>query len=170
MVLEVFSSEVLCYKWRQHLIVNNCYSCGVCRIGRRKITAALSCLIFETTKNCLFKKYKAEHEGDYKCLLKSCFSTSIANVIFCRVGDMAQCPGLFHILFVPPIPQQIQISVDQPYAGPAASCYGIIGIHSMKRRAQLKKSKTAADIWEFQYFWCGLHDFYLLAEIWQVLF
>jgi hypothetical protein len=31
---------------------------------------------------------------------------------------------------VPPIPQQIQISVDQPYAGPAASCCGIIGTHS----------------------------------------
>jgi hypothetical protein len=36
-----------------------------------------------------------------------------------------------HILYVPPIPQQIQISVDQPYAGPAASCCGIIGTHSM---------------------------------------
>jgi hypothetical protein len=34
-----------------------------------------------------------------------------------------------HILFVPPIPQQILISVNQPYAGPAASCCGIIGTH-----------------------------------------
>jgi hypothetical protein len=32
-----------------------------------------------------------------------------------------------YVLYVPPIPQQIQISVDQPYAGPAASCCGIIG-------------------------------------------
>jgi hypothetical protein len=36
---------------------------------------------------------------------------------------------MFEILFVPPITQQIQISVDQPYAGPAASCCGIIGTH-----------------------------------------
>jgi hypothetical protein len=35
------------------------------------------------------------------------------------------------MLFVPPIPQQIQISVDQPYAGPAASCCGIIGTKSI---------------------------------------
>jgi hypothetical protein len=34
----------------------------------------------------------------------------------------------FIILFVPPILQQIQISVDQPYAGPAACCCGIVGI------------------------------------------
>jgi hypothetical protein len=33
------------------------------------------------------------------------------------------------ILIVSPIPQQIQISVDQPYAGPTASCCGIIGTH-----------------------------------------
>jgi hypothetical protein len=37
---------------------------------------------------------------------------------------------MLDILCVPPIPQQIQISVDQPYAGPAASCCGIIGTHS----------------------------------------
>jgi hypothetical protein len=35
------------------------------------------------------------------------------------------------ILYVPPILQQIQISVDQPYAGPAASCCGINGTHSI---------------------------------------
>jgi hypothetical protein len=34
-----------------------------------------------------------------------------------------------NILYVPPIPQQIQISVDQPYAGPAASCCVISGTH-----------------------------------------
>jgi hypothetical protein len=37
------------------------------------------------------------------------------------------------ILYVPPIPQQIQISVDQPYAGPAASCCGIIGTYSISK-------------------------------------
>jgi hypothetical protein len=36
-----------------------------------------------------------------------------------------------YILYVPPIPQQILISVDQPYTGPAASCCGIIGTHSI---------------------------------------
>jgi hypothetical protein len=36
-----------------------------------------------------------------------------------------------YILYVPPIPQQIQISVDQLYSGPAASCCSIIGTHSM---------------------------------------
>jgi hypothetical protein len=36
-----------------------------------------------------------------------------------------------HILYVPPIPQQIQISVDQPYPGPAASCCVISGTHSI---------------------------------------
>jgi hypothetical protein len=46
------------------------------------------------------------------------------------------CPELPHIvlcyiLYVPPIPQQIQISVDQPYAGPAASCCVISGTHSI---------------------------------------
>jgi hypothetical protein len=35
------------------------------------------------------------------------------------------------ILFLPPIPQQIQISVDQSYAGPAASCCVIIRTHSI---------------------------------------
>jgi hypothetical protein len=39
--------------------------------------------------------------------------------------------GILNILYVLPIPQQIQISVDQPYAGPAASCCGIIGTHSI---------------------------------------
>jgi hypothetical protein len=38
------------------------------------------------------------------------------------------------ILYVPPISQQIQISVDQPYAGPSASCCGINGTHSIFAR------------------------------------
>jgi hypothetical protein len=37
------------------------------------------------------------------------------------------------ILYVPLIRQQIQISVDQPYTGPAASCCGINGTHSIFR-------------------------------------
>jgi hypothetical protein len=36
-------------------------------------------------------------------------------------------------IWVPPIPQQIQISVDQPYAGPDASCCSINGTHSMTK-------------------------------------
>jgi hypothetical protein len=36
-----------------------------------------------------------------------------------------------HVLYVPLIPQQIQISVDQPYAGPASSCCVISGTHSI---------------------------------------
>jgi hypothetical protein len=47
--------------------------------------------------------------------------------------------GISHILYVPPIPQQIQISVDQPYAGPAASCCGIIGTHSILDKRLPKK-------------------------------
>jgi hypothetical protein len=35
-----------------------------------------------------------------------------------------------NILYVPSIPQQIQISVDQPYTGPAASCCVINMTHS----------------------------------------
>jgi hypothetical protein len=49
---------------------------------------------------------------------ESCFSMN--NYLF-----------IVDILYVPPIPQQILISVDQPYAGPAASCCVIIGTHSM---------------------------------------
>jgi hypothetical protein len=47
--------------------------------------------------------------------------------------------GSLNILFVPPIPQQIQISVDQHNAGPAASCCGIIGTHSISggKRARI---------------------------------
>jgi hypothetical protein len=37
---------------------------------------------------------------------------------------------VINILVVPPMPQQIQISVDQPYAGQAARCCGISGTHS----------------------------------------
>jgi hypothetical protein len=38
------------------------------------------------------------------------------------------CPT---ILYVPPILQQIQVSVDQPYADPAARCCSINGTHSI---------------------------------------
>jgi hypothetical protein len=48
-----------------------------------------------------------------------------------KPGSRLTFCGFRYILFVPPIPQQIQISVDQPYAGPAARCCGIIGTHSM---------------------------------------
>jgi hypothetical protein len=48
------------------------------------------------------------------------------------------------ILYVPPIPQQIQISVDQPYAGPAASCCGIIGTHSIYSYQHLLTKQAAA--------------------------
>jgi hypothetical protein len=48
----------------------------------------------------------------------------------CPVNKMKYFIGPY-ILYVPPILQQIQISVDQPYAGPAASCCGINGTHSI---------------------------------------
>jgi hypothetical protein len=54
--------------------------------------------------------------------------------------------GRVNILFVPPIPQQIQISVDQPYAGPAASRCGIIGTHSIENRMGWLGRHTSVEI------------------------
>jgi hypothetical protein len=48
---------------------------------------------------------------------------------------------IVEILFVATIPQQIQISVDQPYAGPAASCCGIIGTHSVSNNFNIFSTK-----------------------------
>jgi hypothetical protein len=60
------------------------------------------------------KAEKGDHTSNYK-------STIIVQLIV----------FYFYILYVPLIRQQIQISVDQPYAGPAASCCGINGTHSI---------------------------------------
>jgi hypothetical protein len=55
-----------------------------------------------------------------------------------------------YILFVPPIPQQIQISVDQPYTGPAASCYGIVGTHSIYYVEQYNMEAILQPLWPHQ--------------------
>jgi hypothetical protein len=49
---------------------------------------------------------------------------------------------VLHILFVPPIPLQIQISIDQPYNGPAASCCVISGTRIYIEQTKQTQTKT----------------------------
>jgi hypothetical protein len=69
--------------------------------------------------------------------------------------------GLY-ILYVPPMPQQIQISVDQPYAGPAGSCCVIIGTYSIIR-IQLSSGVLSVYKFEFWLMYC-LCILYLLLN------
>jgi hypothetical protein len=92
-------------------------------------------------------------QGDFTDVLHTFFRSKASDVtrffkffpdsyllLFC-VSSKYQLPRELHncrncitsgdILCVPPILQQIQISVDQPYVGPAASCCVISGTHSI---------------------------------------
>jgi hypothetical protein len=71
----------------------------------------------------VFERNRAVFEG------KTAFEWHMVQMHFSGLLDsIMKLKGFYDILFVPPIPQQNQISVDQPYAGPDASCCGIIGI------------------------------------------